>query len=1016
VRIALSGNDLLIGIVAQTGADAAIGGLTDVVRIADWASTANRVETLRFSDGATLDLGDIVGGSGIVTLGGSWGGSWIEGTGGDDVLSGGTGADALIGSLGDDTIHGGTGDDTIQGGIGDDTIDGGAGDDTAIFAGNYADYRVTGSAGAITVADLRGNDGRDVLTDVRYLRFADGTFVVSGSTIVPIAGADSVTTTEDAPITISAASLLANDSDLDTGTLSIVYVSAGVGGTVALDSNGDVVFTPTANFSGAASFTYTLSDGQGASTTASVSVSVTSVNDAPTVPALAALSDVNEDVVRTITAGELLTGISDAEGNALTIQGMTASSGSLVNNGDGTWNFTPAQNFNGDVTFSYAVSDGTLSTNATARLTVRPVNDAAVVAGVAALAALAEDTTMILTAAQLLAQASDVENDALSVLNLTASSGTLVSNGNNTWSYTPAANFSGAVSFGYTVSDGTGTQAATASLTVTPVNDAPTAISVTPAPIVENVTGAIVGTISVSDEAGDSHTLSVDDNRFEIVNGILKLRNGQSLDYDTEDTVTVSVTAIDAAGASLSRNVTISVQDVYDGTANADVMTGTSADDDFDGMAGMDALIGGAGNDTLSGGEDFDFLSGDAGNDVYRFGIGDGADVILDETRSMVNVARNVSYTYQVATASTVQQTGSYTVATPSYDGEGNITSYSYATYTGAVQVTQYATTGASATYQTTIAESATVDSGLDRLELEAGIGASNVMLHASGNDLLVGIRTDLTDSFADLTDVIRLRNWFTVASRIETIRLSDGSDVSLSGVTTSTQADAVSRTLTGTAGADVLTGGVGHDSLSGGTGNDTLSGDEGFDFLAGGGGDDVYRFGRGNGSDTIHDDYWYETTQTQSFQYQTTETYSYTGTVSNGPYSWTGPMTGVRTVTRTGSIDVPVTVQGNGGSDVLEIGAGVDEDQLWFSRSDDDLLVRIIGTNDALRIMDWYASGGMNQVETIRTSDGSALTASGIHNLVNAMAAYDPPAFGDTNLSNDLHTSLDSILAANWS
>ena len=293
VRISLSGNDLLIGIVAQSGTDAAMGGLADVVRIVDWALSANRVETLRFADGATLDLNDIAGTSGIVTLDGSWGGAWIEGTGADDVLTGTANADTLIGSLGNDTIRGGAGDDTIQGGIGDDIIDGGAGNDTVIFAGNYSDYRITASGGVLTVRDMNGNDGRDVITDVRYLTFADATFQVSNGKVTPIARNDTLSIAEDTPVTISAATLLSNDFDIDSGTLSIGSVIAGSGGAVALNSNGDIVFTPNANFSGAANFSYVVLDGQGASTVATVGVTVTAVNDAPIVPGTITLTAIN---------------------------------------------------------------------------------------------------------------------------------------------------------------------------------------------------------------------------------------------------------------------------------------------------------------------------------------------------------------------------------------------------------------------------------------------------------------------------------------------------------------------------------------------------------------------------------------------------------------------------------------------------------------------------------------------------------------------------------------------------
>src|SRR6202008_2203701 len=88
-----------------------------------------------------------------------------------------------------------------------------------------------------------------------------------------------------------------------------------------------------------------------------------------------------------------------------------------------------------------------------------------------------------------LANASDVDGDPLAAsgLAIASGSGTLVDNGNGTWSYTPAANDSGGVGFSYTIADGNGgTVAGSATLDLTPVNDAPTTSPVTLAPLAED--------------------------------------------------------------------------------------------------------------------------------------------------------------------------------------------------------------------------------------------------------------------------------------------------------------------------------------------------------------------------------------------------------------------------------------------------------------------------------------------------------------------------------------------------
>ena len=94
-------------------------------------------------------------------------------------------------------------------------------------------------------------------------------------------------------------------------------------------------------------------------------------------------------------------------------------------------------------------------------------------------------------------------------------------------------------------------------------NDAPTSISLSAASVVENAAGAVIGTLSVVDpNVGDSHSLTVSDNRFEIVAGQLKLKAGISLDYETASSINVTVTATDNGGLSKAQVFAISVDNV----------------------------------------------------------------------------------------------------------------------------------------------------------------------------------------------------------------------------------------------------------------------------------------------------------------------------------------------------------------------------------------------------------------------------------------------------------------------
>ena len=196
---------------------------------------------------------------------------------------------------------------------------------------------------------------------------------------------------EDDSVTVD---VLGNDSDVDGDPLTITHVNglaitdggpavSVTNGTVALVS-GQLVFTPAANYHGPASFTYTITDGT-VSAVATVNGTVTPVNDAPV-----ASNDsftVAEDDSVTV---DVLGNDSDVDGNPLTIthvnghghHGLVARrslspmarcqlvSGQLV--------FTPAANYHGPASFTYTITDGSVSAVATVNGTVTPVNDAPV--------------------------------------------------------------------------------------------------------------------------------------------------------------------------------------------------------------------------------------------------------------------------------------------------------------------------------------------------------------------------------------------------------------------------------------------------------------------------------------------------------------------------------------------------------------------------------------------------------------------------------------------------------------
>jgi len=267
---------------------------------------------------------------------------------------------------------------------------------------------------------------------------------------------------------------LANDSDVDSPTLTAVLVAGPSSGTLVLSSNGGFTFTPNLNFFGTDTFTYRASDGALTSGIATVTITVTAVNDAPV--AVNDTYSTAEDTVLTVAAPGVLANDSDVDSATLTAVLVTGpASGTIVLNANGGFTYTPALNFFGTVTFTYQARDPSLALSniATVTITVTAVNDAPVAVNDSY--STPEDTVLTIATPGVLANDSDVDSPTLTaVLVAGPSSGTLTLNANGAFSYTPNTNFFGTDTFTYRASDGALTSGiATVTITVNAVNDAP---------------------------------------------------------------------------------------------------------------------------------------------------------------------------------------------------------------------------------------------------------------------------------------------------------------------------------------------------------------------------------------------------------------------------------------------------------------------------------------------------------------------------------------------------------------
>jgi large repetitive protein len=281
----------------------------------------------------------------------------------------------------------------------------------------------------------------------------------------PVAVNDATSTNEDTPVTIP---VLANDSDIDGNPLSVVSATA-PNGTVVINPDGTVTYTPNADFNGTDTIIYQISDGQGGFATATVTVIVRPVNDPPVARDDTATTPEDTPVTVAVLGND-----TDVDGDPLTVTSATSPNGAVTINPDGTITFTPTANFNGPTTITYTISDGNGGTStATVTLTVAAVNDPPVANP--SVATTNEDTPVVLTP---LANDSDADGNPLTVTAVSAQNGTVTINPDGTVRYVPNPNFNGTDTVTYTISDGQGgTATSTVAVTVNPVNDVPVAVN-----------------------------------------------------------------------------------------------------------------------------------------------------------------------------------------------------------------------------------------------------------------------------------------------------------------------------------------------------------------------------------------------------------------------------------------------------------------------------------------------------------------------------------------------------------
>ncbi|MEO5375872.1 MAG: VCBS domain-containing protein, partial [Alphaproteobacteria bacterium] len=493
----------------------------------------------------------------------------------------------------------------------------------------------------------------------------------------PVAGADSLTIGEDGTLTITTASLLANDTDANGDVLSIASIDASLlKGTLVTNADGSMSYDPTAAFQGlqvgqtaTETFTYVVSDGKGGTATDTVTITVVGSNDGPVVATAAGggTATATGDIL-TDGGAFTFTDVEATDGHTVAVTPADGTLGTLVATvtddpitgvGTVTWDYSvpdAAMRYLGEgqtrtETFTITVSDGHGGTvDQVISVEIGGSNDVAVLSSDTV--ALAEGNDALSTSGVL--TVSDVDTGESHFVAQTGTAGqygTFSVAEDGAWTYQMdgahnemAAGQTVTETFAVASADGTMTSV---TVNIAGTNDGPTTegqtLSLTQTaaqPL------ALTGQLSAADVDGDALTFSVAQdptNGTVVVNPDGTFSYSANQGYSGEDVFTYSVS--DGAGGTATATVNLTVQTsgqvLIGGTGN-DSLTAGTGDDMLIGNAGNDTLTGGAGADVVNGGDGIDTLIGGlsttvtdtgvdtllggAGNDNLYVGVGDVVD------------------------------------------------------------------------------------------------------------------------------------------------------------------------------------------------------------------------------------------------------------------------------------------------------------------------------------------------------------------------------------------------------
>jgi len=318
---------------------------------------------------------------------------------------------------------------------------------------NFSTHIITTAAGdaqSVYTADVDGDGDLDVLSAA----LGDSKISWYEINYSPVANDTAITSSEDRDYT---GMLSASDSDGDALTYSIIIGPANGRATVSDNATGTFSYRPVEDYTGLDSLIFSVTDSV-LSDIATVSITVTAVNDAPVAVTAAVTTEEDMDYGGLVSAF-------DIDNDPLTYSLLTEPSHGTVaitDSSAGTYTYSPKVNYNGSDSFTFTSSDGTLLDTAKVSLTINSVNDSPL--AFEEIFSTNEDTEYSGSVSGF-----DVENDMLTYNILTKPSNGTVSITNSslgTFTYSPTINYNGDDSFTFTASDYNYSDTATVSITI----------------------------------------------------------------------------------------------------------------------------------------------------------------------------------------------------------------------------------------------------------------------------------------------------------------------------------------------------------------------------------------------------------------------------------------------------------------------------------------------------------------------------------------------------------------------